>query len=131
MTCEPKARGRHSIYCKPGVPNSNCSEGQTKTYKETRGPRYGNPRAALWRWRNNCGTWTLPETALTSYFLRKVSWVVGKSFLTFTAFILKERVLFGRLKCWVHENSQNASPAAQNALAGNMPAAFWRPVTWT
>jgi len=19
---------------------------------------HGNPRAALWRWRNNCGTWT-------------------------------------------------------------------------
>ena len=32
-----------------------------------------NLRAALWRWRNNGGTWSLPETAFASYFLRKLS----------------------------------------------------------
>jgi len=34
-----------------------------------------NPRAALWRWRNNGGTCTLLETAFSSCFLQKVSWV--------------------------------------------------------
>jgi len=29
--------------------------------------------------RNNGGTWTLLETAFTSYSLRNVSWVTGKS----------------------------------------------------
>ena len=49
-----------------------------------RGPNevlWGNPRAALWRWRKNGGTWTLLETGFTSYFLRKIWWVIGKSFL--------------------------------------------------
>jgi len=32
-------------------------------------------------WRNNGRAWTLPETAFTSYFLRKVLWVIGKSFV--------------------------------------------------
>ena len=41
--------------------------------------RYGVParissRLVLWRWRNNGGTWTLLETAFTSYFLSKVSY---------------------------------------------------------
>jgi len=53
---------------KPWVSNSNCSENQIRTYKV-------NPRAALWRWRNNGCTWSLLETAFKSYFLRKVSWV--------------------------------------------------------
>ena len=43
--------------------------------------------ATLWRWRNNDGTGTLPETAFTSYFLRKVSWVIGESSLAFSTFV--------------------------------------------
>jgi len=50
-----------------GLSNTNCSEGQIRTYKQS------NRRAALWRWRNNSGTWTLQETAFTLYFLRNVS----------------------------------------------------------
>jgi len=34
---------------------------------------WSNPRAALWRWNNNGGSWTLLETIVTSYFLQKVS----------------------------------------------------------
>jgi len=46
----------------------------------------------LWRWRNDDGGWTLLETAFTSYFLRNVSWVIGKSFLTVSTFVWKELV---------------------------------------
>jgi len=46
-----------------------------------------NPRAALWRWRNNGSVWTLLETAFTSYFLRKLSWVIGKLFLAAFTFV--------------------------------------------
>jgi len=42
---------------------------------------------ALWRWCNNGCTWTLLETAFTSYFLRKVTWVIGKSFLSVSTFV--------------------------------------------
>jgi len=47
-------------------------EGQTRNHIVTRGPHCAHQRVALWRWRNNGGTWNLLETAFTSYFLRKV-----------------------------------------------------------
>jgi len=34
-----------------------------------------------------CGTWTLQETTFTFYFLRSVSWVIGKSFLVPSTFV--------------------------------------------
>jgi len=55
------------------ISNSNCSEDQERTYKVTRGPHY---YADV--------TMAVPElhyfieTAFTSYFLRRVSWVIGK-----------------------------------------------------
>jgi len=58
-----------------------------RTYKVTRGPHYDYPRVALWRWRNNGGTWTFLETVFTSYILRKVSWVTGKSFPAMSTFL--------------------------------------------
>jgi len=96
-----------------GASNSNCAEGQMRTYKITRGLHLAGShavrriyiktiggrrglvdasclRAALWCWRNNdgtCTTWTLLETAFTSYFLRKVPWVTGKSCLAFPTFV--------------------------------------------
>ena len=70
---------RRSI--QPRVSNSTCSEGIKV---------WSNQRAALRRWRNNGGTWTLLETAFTSYFLRKISWVIGKSFLAVSTFVYKE-----------------------------------------
>jgi len=52
-------------------------------YRVTESQRLG-PR----RWRNNDGTWTLLETAFTSYFLRKVSWfLLGKSYLAIFTFV--------------------------------------------
>jgi len=47
----------------------------------------GYPKVALRRWRNNGGTVTFLETAFTSYFLWKVSWDIGKSFLTVSTFV--------------------------------------------
>jgi len=41
-------------------------------------PRFVNP-FENWRWRINGGIWTLLETVFTSYFLRKVSWVIGRA----------------------------------------------------
>jgi len=37
--------------------------------------------------RNNGATWILLGTTFTSYFLRKVSWVVEKSFLAVSIFV--------------------------------------------
>jgi len=72
-------------------PNSNCSEGQMRTYKN-------NAKAALWCWHKNGSTWTLLETAFTSDFLGKVSWLTGKSILAVYMFAYKELVhlLVGR-----------------------------------
>jgi len=66
-------QAEHAV--KPGVSNSNCTEGQMRTYKVNRGPHYSYSRAALWRWHNNGGTWTLlesfyilfPATSIMSY----------------------------------------------------------------
>ena len=61
--------------------------------KLLRGPNedlQSNPRAALWRWRNNGATCTLLEAAFKSYFLEKVSWVIGNSFQAFSKFVWKE-----------------------------------------
>ena len=66
------------------VLNSKFSEGTKWLIK------YSNPRAALWDWRNIGGTWTLLETAFTSYFLRKVSRAI--SFLAVSTFVQKELV---------------------------------------
>jgi len=63
---------------------------QSLKLKLLRGPNedlQSNPRAAFWRWRNNVGAWTLLETAFTSYVLRKVSWVIGKSSLAVSTFV--------------------------------------------
>jgi len=52
--------------------------------KLLQGPNEGlwsNLRAGLWCWNKNGGTWTLLETAFTSYFLRKIWQATGKSFL--------------------------------------------------
>jgi len=62
-------------------------QGQIRTYEEAWGPHYDYPRATLWHWRNNGGTWTLLETALTSYFLQNVLCVIGKSSLAFSTFL--------------------------------------------
>jgi len=48
---------------------------------------YPCPRAAISRWRNNGGAWTLLETAFTSYFLRVVSWISGRSFLAISTYV--------------------------------------------
>jgi len=58
--------------------------------KLLRGPNknlQNNPRAALWRWRNIGGTWTLTERAFASYFLQKVSWITGISFRATSTFV--------------------------------------------
>jgi len=65
---------------KAGVSNSNCFGGEIGNYQVTRSN-------VLYCWHNNGGTWTLLETACTFYFLRKVSWVVRKSFLTLSMFV--------------------------------------------
>jgi len=69
------------------VSNSNSSKGQMRAYEVIRGAHYDYPEAALWRWRNSGRTWTFLETAFTSYFLQKVSWVVGKSLLAISTFV--------------------------------------------
>jgi len=61
------------------VANSNRCEGQMRTHKVNRMPHFMTIRGL--HWRNNGRAWTLPETAFTSYFLRKVLWVIGKSFV--------------------------------------------------
>jgi len=48
-----------------------------------------NLRAALWCWHNG-NTSILQETDFTSYFLQKVLWVIGKSFLAVSTFVKKE-----------------------------------------
>jgi len=53
---------------------------------------WSNLRATLWRWRNNGGTWTSLKTVFASYFLRKVSCVIGNSFLAVTTFVYKKLV---------------------------------------
>jgi len=45
-----------------------------RTIEVTRGPYYDAKRS-------NSGTLTLLRTAFTSYFLQKLSWVAGKSFV--------------------------------------------------
>jgi len=47
------------------------------TYKVTRGPHCDAD-----------ATITVPELNFTSYFLRKVSWIIGKSFLAVSMFVL-------------------------------------------
>jgi len=62
---------------------------QTKIAPRASEDLQSKPMAGLWRWRNNGGTRTLLETAFTCYFLRKVSWVIGKSFLAVFTFVWK------------------------------------------
>ena len=58
------------------------------------GPQYDYPAAALWRWRNKGGTWTLLETAFTSFFLWMVPWVwvIGNVTLARYTFVQNELV---------------------------------------
>jgi len=51
------------------------------------------PHLTLWRWCNNGGTWTLLEAVFTSYFLQKVSWIIGKSFLAAVSSMLIQKEL--------------------------------------
>jgi len=51
------------------VLNSNCFVGHMRTYKATRGPHY-----------DANATIAVPELNFTSYFLRKVSWIIGNHF---------------------------------------------------
>ena len=60
-------------------------------------------------WRDNGGTWTLLETAFTSYFQRKVSWVIGRATIDLEPKIrtaeqnlillpkMKKKIVFARL----------------------------------
>jgi len=57
-----------------GVSNSNCSEGQMRTYTVTQSKGRIMTLTQQWRYL------TLLEISFTSYFLRKVSWVISKSF---------------------------------------------------
>ena len=56
------------------------------------GPQYDYPVAALWRWRNKGGTWTLLETAFTSFFLWIVPWDIGNLSLARYTFVQNELV---------------------------------------
>jgi len=56
------------------------------------GLHYDYPVAALWRWRKKGGTWTLLETAFTSFFLWMVPWVIGNLSLARYTFVQKELV---------------------------------------
>ena len=60
-----------------GVSNSNCTVGHMRTYKVTRGPHYDSD-----------ATVAVPELNFTSYFLRKVSWIIGKSFVAVSTLVL-------------------------------------------
>ena len=62
-----------------GISNSNFSVGQMKTCKVSRGPHYDADEIIA--------VPELTKTAFTSCFLRKVSWIIGKSFLTVSTFI--------------------------------------------
>jgi len=61
------------------VSNSNFSAGQMRAIWSNWGPHYVADETG--------GTWTLLETAFTSYFLGKVLWVTGKLFLAVSTFI--------------------------------------------
>jgi len=53
------------------------------------GPLFDYLSVTLWCWRNNSSTWTFTrvETALPSFFLWKLLWVVGKSFSAISMFV--------------------------------------------
>jgi len=60
-----------------GVSNSNCSVGHMRTHKVTCGAHYDAD-----------ATIAVPELNFTPYFLRKVSRIIGKSFLAVSTFVL-------------------------------------------
>jgi len=53
----------------------------------TRGPNYDDLGPYLSRWQKNGGTWTSLETVFPSYFVRKISRVIGNSFLVVSTFV--------------------------------------------
>jgi len=72
---------------KAGISNSNCSVGHMKTYKVTRGPHYDADA--------EIAVPELLETAFTSYFLRKASWITDRSFPAISTFLV---ILSSRLR---------------------------------
>jgi len=56
------------------------------------GPQYDYHVTALWRWRNKGSTWTLLETAFTSFCLRMVSLVIGNLSLARSTSVWNELV---------------------------------------
>ena len=103
--------------CTARVSKSNCSVDHMRTYKITRGPHCDADE-----------TIAVPESNFTSYFLRKVSWIIGKSFLAVSLFVLinssRLRNLFTRC-CGgkIHRRTWNTSrsTAIADGSAGSTP----------